>query len=76
MPLEIMILQKGQGNLLKKQKYQVDNQLIKEYFPIDVVLKGMFEIYETLLGVEYVKEKAQTWHEGVSVYTLNNSRKH
>ncbi len=58
-------------NQLKKKKFDVDTQLIKEYFPLDVVLKGMFEIYQTMLDVKFVRlpdEKA--WHESVLAYRI------
>jgi len=63
-------------NLLKKIKHNVDQQKIKEYFPLDVVLKGMLEIYETLLGVKFEQEvNAVTWHESVSCYQVKKDGK-
>lgn len=63
-------------NLLKKKKHQIDHQLIKQYFPIEVVLKGMFEIYETLLSVKFVKEEnAIVWHESVQLYRVTDQGK-
>lgn len=63
-------------NLLKKTRYSVDPQKIKEYFPLDVVLKGMLEIYETLLGVKFEERKdAVTWHPSVTCYEVKKDGK-
>jgi thimet oligopeptidase len=63
-------------NLLKKTRHNVDTQKIKEYFPLDVVLTGMLEIYETLLGVKFEKlENAVTWHPSVSCYAVKRDGK-
>ena len=35
--------------LLMKTKYEVDDEVIKEYFPLENVTKVMFQIYENLL---------------------------
>jgi len=57
-------------NWLRKNKYQVDNQLIKEYFPLEKVVSGMFEIYQTLLGVQFVKIEGATWSTGVDLFEV------
>ncbi|MCB0403411.1 MAG: Zn-dependent oligopeptidase [Bdellovibrionales bacterium] len=66
-------------NQLKKEKYQVDHQKIKEYFPLATVNKGMFEIYETLLDVDFVEDPdAPRWHDSVLAYKVvdNKTKKH
>lgn len=57
-------------NLLRKTKYQVDYQRIKEYFPLDVVTKGMFEIYEKLLDVKFEEQPGTYWYPGVKQYRV------
>ncbi|MEZ4751279.1 MAG: M3 family metallopeptidase [Bdellovibrionota bacterium] len=58
-------------NQIKKEKYQVDHQKIKEYFPLATVNKGMFEIYETLLNVDFVEDTdAPRWHDSVLAYKV------
>lgn len=62
--------------LLKKEKHQIDNELIKQYFPIERVLSGMFETYQTLLSVKFVKEtSAPVWHESVQCYRVLDGEK-
>lgn len=61
-------------NQIKKNKYNIDPQVIKEYFPLEVTLKGMFEIYETLLGVKYIQEpNAEVWNEKVVKYRIERN---
>ncbi len=63
-------------NQIKKNKYNLDPQEIKEYFPLEVTLKGMFEIYETLLGVKYIKDvNAEVWNEKVVKYKIERDGK-
>jgi thimet oligopeptidase len=63
-------------NWMKKNRYQLDTQKIKEYFPLDVVNRGMFEIYETLLGVKFAEDTTiPTWHASVRPYRVNRGGK-
>jgi Zn-dependent oligopeptidase len=42
----------------------LDDSLIKEYFPVDVVVGSILEIYQDLLGVEFRKCEGEVWHPG------------
>lgn len=58
-------------NELLKSKYQVDNELIREYLPMENCLSGMLEIYQELLGYEFVKvQNPSVWHEEVELYEV------
>ncbi len=61
---------------LKKDKYQVDQELIRQYFPLETVVSGMFEIYQRLLGVSFFEVMdAPVWHPSVRLYhVLRNDR--
>ena len=64
-------------NVLKKSTYSVDQEEVRNYFPADVVVKGMFDVYSTLLGVNFVEvpqAKAQAWHESVKLYEIRDSK--
>lgn len=55
----------------KKQRYDVDNELVREYFPLEHVTKGMFSIYEKLLGVKFKRTASvPTWHSDVDCYEV------
>lgn len=58
-------------NQIKKQLHKIDMQKIKEYFPLSVVNRGMFEIYQSLLGVTFVEDKSlAAWHPSVTPYRV------
>ena len=42
----------------------LDDMLVKEYFPVSVVVPAILEIYQNLLGVKFVEVKGETWHPG------------
>jgi Zn-dependent oligopeptidase len=59
------------NNQILKTQYQVDREKIREYLPMDACLKGMFDMYQELLGLEFRElENASVWHEEVQVYEV------
>ena len=40
-----------------KRDYSLDNEEIRKYFPADLVVQGMFDVYSKLLGVNFVKSR-------------------
>lgn len=61
-------------NQLKKAKYAVDNQKIKEYFPADHVTEQMLGVYQKLLGLKFRQIKdAAIWHPDVKLYEINDA---
>src|SRR5436309_2553277 len=41
------------GNQLKKQKYAVDTEALRAYFPFQKVLDGMFNIYQSIFVLKF-----------------------
>jgi len=61
-------------NQLKKAKYSVDNQKIKEYFPADHVTEQMLGVYQKLLGLKFRQiTDADTWHPDVKLYEITDA---
>jgi thimet oligopeptidase len=59
------------GYQLKKRDFQLDNEMIKEYFPSDRVVQEMFKIYSTLFGVRYEEVAgAHSWNSDVKLYKI------
>ena len=58
---------------LEKQLFNFDKEKVREYFPLDVVLNGLFEIYGTLFSVEFEELKDwPVWHPDVKLYVTKN----
>ena len=56
---------------LLRVKYQVDAEKVKEYFPMESVVSGLFDLYQELFGLEFREvENPSVWHEDVTMYEL------
>ncbi len=61
-------------NQLMKSRYQVDEQKIKEYFPMETVTRGMLDVYQQLLGLRFVEiDSADAWHPDVKLFRVDDS---
>ena len=60
------------NNLLKKTKYSIDHEKIKEYFPVETVVKGMFEVFGEVFGARFEPAPLNTWHKDVRAYEVKN----
>jgi thimet oligopeptidase len=59
------------GNLVKKQRYEVDASEVRQYFPYDRVLAGLLEITAEIFELTYVAVgDAERWHPSVLVYDV------
>jgi oligopeptidase A len=47
---------------LREQRYAFSDQEVKQYFPEDAVLEGMFRVVETIYGVKIRRAQCETWH--------------
>ncbi len=64
------------NNEILKTKWNVDNELIRNYLPMEQCLKGVFDIYQKLLGLEFRKvENPSVWHKEVSLYEVFEGNK-
>lgn len=62
------------SNLYKKKYYRVDDDKIKEYFPADKVVCGMFDAFGKLFGVTFEKADLPVWHKDVAVYQIKDKK--
>ncbi|KIM89266.1 hypothetical protein PILCRDRAFT_61316 [Piloderma croceum F 1598] len=53
-----------------EQSLDLDDSLVKEYFPVSVVVPTILEIYQKLLGVRFVEYKGETWHPEVQQFAV------
>ena len=58
---------------LRAQRYSFSDQEVKQYFPEEVVIAGLFRVAEALYQVKITPAKAPVWHEDVRFYELRES---
>jgi metallopeptidase MepB len=72
------------GRLMEEKDYQLDQQLISEWFPLQTSIRGMLEIFEHLFGLSFVevvgadrdtispsgKGDDIVWHPEVQVFSV------
>jgi len=60
-------------NQLRKRDFGIDPNEVAEFFPLDQVVAGMFEITGEVFGLEYRKvDDPNAWHPDVTVYEIRN----
>lgn len=57
---------------LRRERHGVDPNEVAEYFPLELVLAGMFELTGEVFGLEYVASDGTTWHEDVRSYEIRD----
>jgi len=62
------------GNQRNKQKYDVDTEALRVYFPFQKVLDGMFNIYQSIFGLKFEKIAAPyKWADDLQLYLVTDS---
>lgn len=56
---------------LQNEKYSLDSEAIRPYFPVPVVLDGLFDIIHTLFGVTFIAKDAPVWHKDAQFYEVH-----
>jgi thimet oligopeptidase len=61
-------------NQLKKQKYAVDKEALRNYFPFQKVLDGMFAIYQSIFGLKFEQISVPyKWIDDLQLYLVSDS---
>jgi oligopeptidase A len=58
---------------LRLRRYSFSDQEVKQYFPEDAVLRGLFRVAETLYQVRILESKAPAWHPDVRFFEVRDS---
>ncbi|WP_411826156.1 M3 family metallopeptidase [Luteolibacter sp. AS25] len=73
------------AELQRKEKYDIDDEALRPYFPVQGVMDGMFKIASTIFGITISKKKTkhdspesgiETWHPEVAFYEIYDSKSH
>jgi thimet oligopeptidase len=63
------------ANQVKKTNYNLDEEVVREYFPKSIVIKGMFEVYQTLFQVQFEEVKdANVWYKDVQQFAVRDNK--
>jgi len=58
-------------NRVKRERYEVDASVVREYFPYERVLAGLLEITSEIFDLQYAPvESIEPWHPSVLVYDV------
>lgn len=65
---------------LLKEKYSVDPEVVRQYFPMQSVVDGLFEVTQRIYGLTYRDVTAEAsqrgrhiWHEDVKLYEVTDT---
>jgi oligopeptidase A len=58
---------------LRAKRYAFSDQEVKQYFPEDAVLRGLFRVAQTLYRIEIVPAAAPLWHEDVRFFEIRET---
>ena len=58
---------------LRAKRYAFSDQELKQYFPENQVVPGMFKLVETIYGIHIAESKAPLWHGDVRFFDIRNA---
>lgn len=60
------------ANKYRKENLQLDSEKIKEYFPSQVVIDGMLDLFGNLFGITFEPAAIPTWHPDVKSFLIKD----
>ncbi len=58
---------------LQRERYELDDEELRPYFPLDSVLEGLFETGRRLFGLTVVEQNVEeTWHPDVRYFEMTD----
>ncbi|GMU40098.1 MAG: dipeptidyl carboxypeptidase II [Chloroflexota bacterium] len=59
---------------VRRERFEVDQFAVAEYFPLQATLGGLFDIYQRAFGVRFVEvPDAAAWHPDVRLYRIEDA---
>ena len=60
---------------IRKEKFNIDSDLIKEYFPFEHVKDATLDIYQKVLGLTFKRRAdVKLWHQDVQMYDIYDAK--
>lgn len=59
---------------LRKERYQIDQEKLREYFPTQAAQDWLFAISSHLYGIQFKPIKVETWQNEVEYYDVTDSK--
>ena len=59
---------------LRQKRYSFSDEEVRQYFPEDRVLAGLFRVVENIYSVRIVEGKASAWHPDVRFFEVRDSK--
>jgi oligopeptidase A len=56
----------------KAKRYAFSEQEVRQFFPEDRVLSGLFRVVETIYGIAIRESRAPTWHDSVRFFDISD----
>ncbi|MBF0501535.1 MAG: Zn-dependent oligopeptidase [Candidatus Riflebacteria bacterium] len=60
------------NNQFRKLNLELDEEKVKQYFPLEIVVPGMLGIFEEIFEVKFVKADLPVWHPDVVGYEVKD----
>lgn len=58
---------------LKQKKHSLSNEELRQFFPVQTVIDGLFELAERLYGIKLQQQdEVETWHEAVDYFSVQD----
>ena len=63
------------SNQLKKERYTVDAEALRVYFPYERTLAGMFRIYQHIFGLKFARVEAPSkWCDDLQLFAVSDAK--
>lgn len=59
---------------LRRERYSVDQEAFRPYFPPQESLRFVMKVAETMLGIRYTRVDAPLWHADVQAYAVSDAK--
>lgn len=60
------------SNKFRKENLELDSEKIKEYFPSQVVIDGMLDLFGGVFGITFEPVDIPVWHPGVKAFKIKD----